>query len=152
MSAGTIFEISPPATEGLLVCNPPYGHRLGDEGTLFLFYQSLGDTLKRAFGGWTAFVFAAQGSNLKHLGLRPARRHVLYNGAIECRLVELLAPTLDMEARVAESAATRHPHNTLQYSTVHVRADTGAVHASADPFLPYFLQIPVQLRYLYTQD
>ena len=73
-------------------------------------------------------------------------------GKDECRLVELLAPTLDMEARVAESAATRHPHNTLQYSTVHVRADTGAVHASADPFLPYFLQIPVQLRYLYTQD
>jgi len=78
-----------PADAGILVCNPPYGQRLGDQGTLFLFYQSLGDALKRGFDGWTAFVFAAQSSNLKHLGLRPTRRHVLYNGAIECRLVEI---------------------------------------------------------------
>ena len=84
-----LTAVTAPSAEGLLVCNPPYGHRLGDEGTLFLFYQSLGDSLKRAFGGWTAFVFAAHGSNLKHLGLRPSQRHVLYNGAIECRLVEI---------------------------------------------------------------
>jgi len=84
-----LSTIEKPAAGGILVCNPPYGHRLGDEGTLFLFYQALGDTLKQAFDGWTAYVFAAHGGNLKHLGLRPARRHVLYNGAIECRLVEI---------------------------------------------------------------
>jgi len=84
-----LSELTAPDDRGLLVCNPPYGQRLGDEGTLFLFYQALGDTLKRAFDGWTAFVFAAHGSNLKHLGLRPSRRHVLYNGAIECRLLEI---------------------------------------------------------------
>jgi 23S rRNA (guanine2445-N2)-methyltransferase / 23S rRNA (guanine2069-N7)-methyltransferase len=78
-----------PEARGILVCNPPYGHRLGDEGSLFLFYQQLGDTLKREFDGWTAYVFAARGSSLGQLGLRPARRHVLYNGAIECRLLEL---------------------------------------------------------------
>lgn len=84
-----LLEAEAPAEHGILVCNPPYGHRLGDEGTLFLFYQTLGDTLKRAFDGWTAYVFAAQGANLKYLGLRPARRHPLYNGAIECRLLEI---------------------------------------------------------------
>ena len=84
-----LSAVEKPAEVGILVCNPPYGHRLGDEGTLFLFYQSLGDTLKRAFDGWTAYVFAAQGGNLKHLGLRPTRRYVLYNGAIECRLLEI---------------------------------------------------------------
>jgi 23S rRNA (guanine2445-N2)-methyltransferase / 23S rRNA (guanine2069-N7)-methyltransferase len=84
-----LSALEKPALRGLLVCNPPYGHRLGDESTLFLFYQTLGDTLKRAFGGWTAYVFAAHGPNLKSLGLRPMRRHVLYNGAIECRLLEI---------------------------------------------------------------
>jgi 23S rRNA (guanine2445-N2)-methyltransferase / 23S rRNA (guanine2069-N7)-methyltransferase len=84
-----LSAVEKPADGGILVCNPPYGHRLGDEGTLFLFYQSLGDTLKRSFDGWTAYVFAAHGGNLKHLGLRPTRRHVLYNGSIECRLVEI---------------------------------------------------------------
>ena len=84
-----LSAVKKPSEGGILVCNPPYGHRLGDEGTLFLFYQSLGDTLKRSFDGWTAYVFAAHGGNLKHLGLRPTRRHVLYNGSIECRLVEI---------------------------------------------------------------
>ena len=89
LSVQELDAAEPPAKGGILVCNPPYGHRLGDEGTLFLFYQSLGDVLKRGFDGWTACVFAAHGSNLKHLGLRPARRHVLFNGAIECRLLEI---------------------------------------------------------------
>ncbi|KPK54574.1 MAG: hypothetical protein AMJ63_02870 [Myxococcales bacterium SG8_38_1] len=77
-----------PAEHGLVVCNPPYGHRLGDEGTMFLFYQALGDVLKRVFDGWTAYVLATPG-NIKDLGLKPVRRHVLYNGAIECRLAEI---------------------------------------------------------------
>jgi 23S rRNA (guanine2445-N2)-methyltransferase / 23S rRNA (guanine2069-N7)-methyltransferase len=84
-----LSAVEKPAEHGILVCNPPYGHRLGDESTLFLFYQALGDALKRAFDGWTAYVFAAHGSSLKHLGLRPTRRHVLYNGSIECRLLEI---------------------------------------------------------------
>lgn len=89
LTQGELATLQRPAERGLLVCNPPYGHRLGDGATLFLFYQALGDALKRSFGGWTAYVFAAHGENLKHLGLRPAGRHVLYNGSIECRLVEL---------------------------------------------------------------
>ena len=89
LSLRDISEIEATSSHGIVVSNPPYGQRLGDEGTLFLFYQALGDVLKRRFGGWTAYVFAAHGSNLKHLGLRPTRRHVLFNGAIECRLVEI---------------------------------------------------------------
>lgn len=83
-----LTDVSKPSDQGIVVCNPPYGHRLGDESTLFLFYQSLGDTLKNAFGGWTAYVFAAHQGNLKYLGLRPSRKLVLFNGAIECRLLE----------------------------------------------------------------
>jgi 23S rRNA (guanine2445-N2)-methyltransferase / 23S rRNA (guanine2069-N7)-methyltransferase len=89
LAAQELASTKKTAEAGVVVCNPPYGQRLGDEGTLFLFYQSLGDVLKRSFDGWTAFVFAAQGGNIKHLGLRPARRHVLFNGAIECRLLEI---------------------------------------------------------------
>ena len=84
-----LTDVRRPSEQGIVVCNPPYGHRLGDEETLFLLYQALGDTLKREFDGWTAFVFAAHRTHLKHLGLRPVRRHVLFNGAIECRLLEI---------------------------------------------------------------
>ena len=82
-----VAKVERPADRGVLVCNPPYGHRLGDDATLFLFYQALGDMLKRGFDGWTAFVLAANEGNAKYLGLRPHRKHVLFNGAIECRLL-----------------------------------------------------------------
>ena len=89
LHAQHLDEIRKPTERGIIVCNPPYGHRLGDEDTLFLFYQSLGDALKKSFGGWTAYLFAAHNQNLKRIGLRPTKRHVLYNGSIECRLLEI---------------------------------------------------------------
>ena len=72
---------------GLLVTNPPYGERVGDRTTLPDLYATLGDTLRRRFMGWTACVLAGNAALAKHIGLRAARRHVLYNGAIECRLL-----------------------------------------------------------------
>ena len=109
-----------PEARGILVCNPPYGHRLGDEGSLFLFYQQLGDTLKREFDGWTAYVFAARGSSLDQLGLRPARRHVLYNGAIECRLLEIpiRAPA---DASASKGPAWRKPSDKAQMFANRIR-------------------------------
>lgn len=107
-----LSRIEKPADQGILVCNPPYGHRLGDEGTLFLFYQALGDTLKRGFDGWTAYIFAAHGDSLKHLGLRPERRHVLYNGAIECRLLQI--PVRGSRAGSATSPSWRKPSGKAQ--------------------------------------
>jgi 23S rRNA (guanine2445-N2)-methyltransferase / 23S rRNA (guanine2069-N7)-methyltransferase len=89
LTCRSLDRIDKPSENGMIVCNPPYGHRLGDDDTLFLFYQALGDVLKNRFAGWTAFVFAAKQGDLKYLGLKPSRRHVLFNGAIECRLVEI---------------------------------------------------------------
>jgi len=72
---------------GLLVTNPPYGARLGNSEKLAELYATLGDTLRRKFMGWTAYVLAGNVGLAKRIGLRAARRHVLYNGAIECRLL-----------------------------------------------------------------
>ena len=74
---------------GLLVTNPPYGVRLGAAEQLAPLYEQLGDVLRRRFPGWTAYVLTGAPALAKRIGLRPARRVVLYNGAIECRLLEL---------------------------------------------------------------
>lgn len=80
---------TPPAdvAEGLLICNPPYGHRMGEESQLVPLYRTLGDVLKRRFPGWTAYVFTANLTLAKQIGLRPNERHVLYNGPLEGRLL-----------------------------------------------------------------
>jgi putative N6-adenine-specific DNA methylase len=74
---------------GVLVTNPPYGARMGERETLGALYASLGDMLRRKFIGWTGYVLSGNPDLSKRIGLRAARRYVLYNGAIECRLLAL---------------------------------------------------------------
>ena len=81
-------RLDPPAERGTLICNPPYGERLGDQGTLENFYRKIGDTLKQRWTGWTAWVFTGNLPLAKRIGLKPSRRIVLYNGPIECRLLK----------------------------------------------------------------
>ncbi len=73
---------------GLILVNPPYGWRLGDHESLLPLYQSLGDHFKQRFKGWKAGVFTGSASLAKAVGLKPRRRRVLFNGAIECRLLD----------------------------------------------------------------
>jgi 23S rRNA (guanine2445-N2)-methyltransferase / 23S rRNA (guanine2069-N7)-methyltransferase len=76
-------------TRGLLAANPPYGTRLGDAKELVALYAELGDVLRHRFLGWKAMILTGNARLAKSIGLRPSRRHILYNGAIECRLLEL---------------------------------------------------------------
>jgi 23S rRNA (guanine2445-N2)-methyltransferase / 23S rRNA (guanine2069-N7)-methyltransferase len=86
-----LADCAPPAgaAAGVLVTNPPYGVRLGDEATLRGLYAELGDVMRHRFLGWTGFVLTGSSALAKSIGLRPARRIPLWNGAIECRLLEL---------------------------------------------------------------
>lgn len=88
LKQANLLELSPPAPEGLLVTNPPYGVRLGEKEELAELYPKLGDALKQRFPGWTAFFFSGDPQLAKGIRLHPSRKTVLYNGALECRLYE----------------------------------------------------------------
>ena len=75
-----------PAASGVLIANPPYGVRLEEADAMAAFYPQLGDALKRRFAGWTAYLLTGDLRLAKLIGLKPARRTPLWNGAIECRL------------------------------------------------------------------
>ena len=83
-----LLELSAPTATGLLVTNPPYGVRLGEKEDLAQFYPQLGDTLKKRFAGWTAFILSGDPELAKLIRLSASKRTVLYNGALECRLYE----------------------------------------------------------------
>jgi len=48
--------------------------------------QAIGATLRRDFGGWRACLLSPDSELPRQLGMQPARRTPLFNGAIECRL------------------------------------------------------------------
>jgi len=74
--------------QGVLIVNPPYGERLGETESLKGLYQGLGDLLKKKFTGWEGYIFTGNSELAKCIGLKAARKTVLYNGAIECRLLK----------------------------------------------------------------
>jgi putative N6-adenine-specific DNA methylase len=81
-------DIEPPAAEGMLICNPPYGKRIGQEEALGDFYQQIGDVLKQRFKGWTAFVFSGNKALTKRIGLRTSARFPVNNGGLPCTLLK----------------------------------------------------------------
>ncbi len=79
-----VAEANANGAHGLVVCNPPYGERIGEEEGLPALYASLGKTLRERFDGWAAAVFTGNPALGQSLGLRARRTHRLFNGAIDC--------------------------------------------------------------------
>ncbi len=83
-----VLQLHAPADHGVLVTNPPYGVRIGDQRELEAFYPRLGDTLKREFAGWRCFILSGDPRLPKLIGLGTQKRLPLFNGALECRMLE----------------------------------------------------------------
>lgn len=73
--------------QGFVFLNPPYGQRLQPE-ELDGLYSMIGTTLKHNFQGNTAWLITSNRESLKKVGLKPAVKHTLFNGALECTLVK----------------------------------------------------------------
>lgn len=81
-------EFRPEGDTGVVIINPPYGIRLGEEDDLRELYCQIGDVMKKRCRGWTGFVLTGNLELAKYIGLKASRRYVLFNGAIECRLLK----------------------------------------------------------------
>jgi len=88
LKQGNILEIPAPASTGILITNPPYGKRVGNQQELADLYPKLGDILKNKFVGWNAYFLTGDALLPKLIRLAASRRIPLLNGAIECRLLE----------------------------------------------------------------
>lgn len=84
-----ITEVIPPAGEGILVANPPYGVRIGEDEELAALYPKIGEALKRKFAGWNTYFLTSDMRLPKLMRLSPSKRTPLFNGPLECRLFEI---------------------------------------------------------------
>ena len=72
---------------GVIILNPPYGIRLGDEKNLQNLYQKIGDIFKNECAGFDAYIFTHNKILAKSVGLRTKRKFILKNGQLDCRLL-----------------------------------------------------------------
>ncbi|WP_269609325.1 THUMP domain-containing class I SAM-dependent RNA methyltransferase [Prochlorococcus marinus] len=70
---------------GLLICNPPYGKRIGDENELPNLYKQLGEYCKKNASGWDLWLLNGNPKLSKYLGMKANRRFQVNNGSIDCR-------------------------------------------------------------------
>jgi len=82
------FRDIPSLENSTIVCNPPYGIRMGEKAQLGAFYKQLGDFLKQRCRGAIAFIYFGEREFLKYIGLRPAWKKPLVNGALDGRLAK----------------------------------------------------------------
>lgn len=82
------FRAHPGRPNALIITNPPYGIRLGEESQLHSLYKDLGDFLKQKCKGSTAFVYCGNQNLIGSIGLRPEQKIPLVNGDLDGRLLK----------------------------------------------------------------
>lgn len=75
-------ELDKPTEKGTLICNPPYGERMGEE--IETLYSELGDFFKQKMTGFDCWVVSSNMEAIKFIGLKPDQKIKVYNGSLEC--------------------------------------------------------------------
>ena len=88
-------DLEPPPGTGMLILNPPYGERMDEHGigastsdeAIHELYTMIGDTLKKRWTGWSAWVLTSNMEAAKRIRLTPKPKIQLFNGALDCRFL-----------------------------------------------------------------
>ena len=95
-----------PNVAGTVICNPPYGERLGTTPALIALYSVFGQRLKQQFSGWNASIFSGEPSLLDCLRLRSHRQFKAKNGPLDC---------VQKNYQIAERAEQSAVENALEF-------------------------------------
>jgi putative N6-adenine-specific DNA methylase len=79
----------PEGPPGTLICNPPYGERLGEEEEVQQLYREMGETFRKRCAGWRCWVFTGNTKLVREFGLKILEKIPLMNGTISCQFVRL---------------------------------------------------------------
>lgn len=82
----------PEGPPGVILCNPPYGERIGEEKELKPLYRTLGEVFRERCPGWQAYVFTGNAALARQIDIKPAASVPLFNGKIPCRLLKFELP------------------------------------------------------------
>ena len=89
LSCKSFNDIVPPTKGGVLITNPPYGVRIGEDEDLAKAYPLWASTMKKKLSGWRTYFLTSDLRMPKLMRLSPSKKTPLYNGALDCRLFEI---------------------------------------------------------------
>ena len=85
IKTGSFHNFALPQEPGTLVCNPPYGERIGAGNDLESLYADLGRYAKDHGSGWALWLLSGNPQLTGALRMKATRRIPISNGGIDCR-------------------------------------------------------------------
>lgn len=85
---------------GFIICNPPYGERLGELKEVEALYRQIGSAFK-ALDTWSFYILTSHPQFEALFGRRADKKRKLYNGRIMCNYYQFYGPPPPREARPA---------------------------------------------------
>jgi 23S rRNA (guanine2445-N2)-methyltransferase / 23S rRNA (guanine2069-N7)-methyltransferase len=82
-----VVELTAPVEKGVIITNPPYGIRIGDEFFLIETYKNFSYALKNHFKGWDVWILSGNRELTQHFRMKAEQRYPVVNGGIDCRLI-----------------------------------------------------------------
>ncbi|RJX17910.1 MAG: class I SAM-dependent RNA methyltransferase [Desulforudis sp.] len=76
---------------GCIICNPPYGERLGEVRAVEKLYREMGEVFRR-MDTWSFYVLTSNRNFEGLFGRRADKKRKLYNGRIECHYYQFYGP------------------------------------------------------------
>ncbi len=76
---------------GFIICNPPYGERLGEEKEIERLYKDMGKAFK-SFETWSYYILTSYKTFERLFGRKADKKRKLYNGMIECDYYQFFGP------------------------------------------------------------
>ena len=84
-------DVTPRGESGVILCNPPYGERLGDKRAAAAVERQLG-LLQERSSGWSLCAISGDLAFERNFGRRADKKRRFYNGRLECEFMTFLPP------------------------------------------------------------
>ncbi len=84
------LELQLQCSPGIIICNPPYGKKLGDENELIYLYEQIGIFLKKNFSAWEFWLLSGNPKLTKYLKMKSSLKIPVSNGGIDCRWIKYI--------------------------------------------------------------
>ena len=74
--------------KGKIICNPPYGIRLEDQGDTHKLYVKMGHRFREHFKSWHYYILSGDESFEDYFNKKATKKRKLFNGKIRCDLYQ----------------------------------------------------------------
>ncbi|MGE4282657.1 MAG: class I SAM-dependent RNA methyltransferase [Clostridia bacterium] len=86
-----VSEIKAQDQYGCIICNPPYGERLGEIKEIQQLYKQMGQTFRK-LDTWSYYILTSYDQFEKLFGKNADKKRKLYNGMLKCDLYQYFGP------------------------------------------------------------